>query len=610
MKNLLRTATVLSFLLLLSSCGLLPFFANTFGPNSLANSIQFDVEGATAIAGTNSTPRTLESISTGARAALSRATDADAALVKIMEDGSLESAIDFGANAGWQPAITFLSVGDDGSAYICFSNIFYSGNQALQFVRVYPDPDKPFEILWPLDSATFNWTTDGQVQTWSWWGMDTDPLAKGPDGKLYFLVQKSSGNTSENVVYSYDPSAGGKPKAMTPSGASLQISTFQVDAKSRLFVQNFSGWNGSANFLRYYLPNIATATNIYYSSDQSTWVRGYTTDPLGRFLIINGYGINKKADNSDQGLCGIIKVDFDPYDPSKFTMKTMYPSGVSNYIRLVKYKGDSWDSGSEILVYDGSVTTGRWSWNPDVLDTMDPSKPDPVKVIAKINNLYMEPPTLYNTLPDNASLDTLLLSSYGDLPWDADSCMFLDQYFSGETFTAYLLYNGYAGLNLDNIGSMLWLSDGSLYGLYDSSWWGGMTSSSGTIIKLLDRDGNRSLKILKLEKGDQKPTMIKVIGDKFYYRYSILTDGGYESGNHQLASVDPVTGDQFPLLLPADLPAMEILAYDVTSDNKELYFVGFDPLSNTIQAGKVDLVAETWSRLDTAARLTQIRTIN
>jgi len=600
-----------------TSCGFLPFLATQFsGGGSADSSVTFDIEGATAIAGSDSASRFLGSMSVQARAALSRAGE-DAALVKIMEDGSLQSAIDFGGQGMWQPNIAFLSVGDDGSVYICFESIFQSwntnGSSSIQFVRVYPDGETPYDVLWPLNPSDFSWQDDGQVQTWNWYGMDTDPLAKGPDGKLYFIISKNSGTSSEQVVYRYDPETGATPVAVTPTGASIQISTFQVDYNNRIFVHSNGNYGGTSQYLKYYYPNVTAPKNIYYSSDNTTWVRGYSPDPLGRYLILNGYGINKRADGSDNGMSGIIKVTFNATDPMSISFRTMYPSG-SNYVRLSKWVDETWESGTEILIYDNTDTVAPWSWNDDVLTN---GSPDATKILGKISNLYMDTPIRNAVqLPTNEELNAPYggtFSRLGDMTWSytIGNIPFLDLYFEGTTLTEYLDARGYSGLTFDNLGSLQWLTDGSLYGLYDNQWWGmGGSSSSGKIIKLLDANGERDLDIIELEKGDQKPSLIKVSGDIFFYRYSNVDTQGVETGTHRIASVNPVTGVQNVAVLPISVPDIEVLAYDVTGDNQTLYFVGFDSSTNSVLSGKVNIAASTWERLDTAARLSKIRTID
>jgi len=59
----------------------------------------------------------------------------------------------------------------------------------------------------------------------------------------------------------------------------------------------------------------------------------------------------------------------------------------------------------------------------------------------------------------------------------------------------------------------------------------------------------------------------------------------------------------------SDLPNMEILTYDVSDDNMVLYFVGFDQTNNVVVGGKIGLSDKSWSRLDTAKKLTSVRII-
>jgi len=609
---------ILVLALVFSSCEFLPFFSDSKKKKdddeevpAQSWGISFDITGAKAIAATGTTSS--GSISAAARAALDRATDADAALVKVMEDGSIVDAIDLGENMTYIPKVSFLTVGSDGSVYVCFESHLWvyseSGSRGIQFIRIYPEATKPFDILWPPASSDMSMSA-GSVRTWTWWGMDNDPLVKGPDGKLYFIIQTFSSNGSTDTIYRYDPSTGEAPQAQTPAAANLQIENFQVDSQNRLFVKSPS--YGTSSFLRYYLPNVTAPTNIYYTSDSSTWVRGYTPDPAGRFLVLNGNGINKKLVGSDQGLSGIVKATFDTIDPKKFSFSTVYPSS-NGWVRYYMDKNDTWQSGTEILDYDGSNSAAPWSWHADVVDGT--GIPVPAKIIDKIKNAYADTPVWNNTpLPTSTALNNPW-SSYsrlGDAIFSYSSSgpnPFVGNYFTGTTFNDWLDAQGLSSLDMNCIGSMLWLSDSCLYGLYDTNWWGS-TSSDTSIVKLLNSSGERDLKVVKLQKGNQKPTQIKAIGNKFFYRYALANEFGSESGTHQLAWTDPVTNAQAVAILPSSVPEIEVLSYDVTSDAKELYFVGFVPETNSILSGKVDLTTGTFTPSETAANLTKIRVID
>jgi hypothetical protein len=205
----------------------------------------------------------------------------------------------------------------------------------------------------------------------------------------------------------------------------------------------------------------------------------------------------------------------------------------------------------------------------------------------------------------NADLYTLgqVISSYAEafLRTSFDNLLFRDWLAEPQNATI-------ASLTFDKVGAMTWASDG-LYAVYGGNWWGGVATDTGiSLLKLVRPDGTPDLKLIPLD--HKKPSSLKIVGDWLYYRYDVLDAHEQTTGFHELArrpvagsgSTEELTGDQ-------SLPAMEILTYDVSSNNDVLYFMGFDPATNTVVGGKVNMTDKSWSRLDTALRLTQIRVI-
>jgi hypothetical protein len=298
---------------LLASCALIPLLGSFLGISG--TKISFDLAGAKAIGGANAMGgRGLEFGAAGARNVTNNS------LVKIMENGEIESIISMTGPGGWSPEVAFISVGADESIYICFTSSYGTDRGVVQFVRVYNEPGYPYDVIWPPPGS--GWDV-GWVNVWNWWGIDTDPLAKGDDGKLYFKVQKSNGMYMEDVLYCYDPVTKAPATAVTPEGMNLAIERFLVDGKGHVFIQSLNGgYNGtSASFMRYYTPGVTSPTNIYYSSDNSVWVRGFVCDPAGDFLIINGCNIPSEAGK----MSGIMKATI----ATKVTYQGLYSSAGS-----------------------------------------------------------------------------------------------------------------------------------------------------------------------------------------------------------------------------------------------------------------------------------------
>ena len=125
--------------------------------------------------------------------------------------------------------------------------------------------------------------------------MDGDPVKKGDDGQIYLKVSTNSGNLSNDAIYSYDPTEGGKPILRTPANASLSIASFKVDKQKHLIIKSHSPIIDSPSYMRYYTPNVITPINVYYSSNGNVYVRGYNTSPSGDAIILNGDHMNNMS---------------------------------------------------------------------------------------------------------------------------------------------------------------------------------------------------------------------------------------------------------------------------------------------------------------------------
>ena len=587
------TAVIIGLsLFLTASCALGPFMADMLSPDT-SSVLSVNTTGAKAVAGTESQSRS------GSRAVDDRALEDNPVLVKFLENGTIASVIE-SETGGSVPPVAFITTGDDGSIYVGFDYMWWiwtgTGSSGIQFIRIYPESTR-YDVLWPpADTDDIN--AVGNISVWGWWGMEQDPLVKGPDGSLYFKVEKWTSNSAENHIYKYDPSVGGDPLKVTPDNSTLSISTFMVDAEQHLFFQS-EGWDGNASYLRYYTGNQTGYRTVYYSSDQDTWIRGYTTSPNGDFLVINGQNI--------RGMNGIIKVSNLDYalPETAPAYQLMYgDANNGNWIRLYKYYADSWVNNTELIDQKADLS---FEWRDDVKTA---GVVDINKIYTKIQPFFYNEPAVISGkevfvtgLLDGTDSGRSLRSWITDYPED-----FLRTYFTGDLFKDWLSDNNMTDLYFSNIGTMLWASDGSLYGLYDSGWWG-MDSGGTKIVKLLDSNGDRDLSVVDLDHGDEEPSMIKIEGDYLYYRYAVLDSYGEESGLHQLSRLNITTGHEIEIL-PTELnDSIEIVSYDVSSSNEQVYFVGANPQTNEIINGKIDISAGTWSKIDTTLRFGNIRVI-
>lgn len=582
--------------LALAGCGALPFMASMMDPGDStgmgASNLSFDLTGAKALAGTAGSTRSL----TGAR---SISVEDEAALVKILDDGSVANAIDFGDDSEWAPEISFMYVGEDGSVYVGFQDSYryWFDNQEyeVQLVRIRPD-SSDYEVIWPLAGTETNDT--GYIDTWGAEWMNQDPMIVGPDGKLYFKVTNWANSTQSDHIYRYDPSTDNAvAERVTPERATLTINQFAIDSRKHLFVQS-QGWDGDASYLRFYTEGVIGFQNIYYASNNDMWVRGFETAPDGSYIVMNGENI--------RGMRGIIRANL---DEAEIEYELLYGSTNSDWIRLYTHYTDTWEKGTEII---DQLEDYTHEWRDDVLD--DSNNLDEQKLIDRVSVLFYEQVTTVDpfvmagdltagdathpTYPDRTLADWI--RSY---PKD-----FLRTYFGGaKLFLDWLQENGLSHFDFQNIGEMVWAQSGALYALYNPSWWGDSTSDA-MVVKLLDADGNRDLTIVSLRHADKVPSMIQVHGNQLYYRYAILDGAGQETGTHRLAHFDIETSQETEVL-PADVADMEILSYDVASDDSAMYFLGLDPQTNEVTTGHVDMVSGTWEPVESSLRLSNIKII-
>lgn len=562
--------------------------------------LSFDISKAKAIAGNSSSVTAQIEKEIGRK--LTRSASSLAALVKLQEDGTLSSAIKFASGSSWTPDISFISVGDDKSVYICFSSMYQTWNNdgtssSVQLVRVHPD--NTYDVIWPPDPASYNYSTTGQVYTWSWVGMDTDPLQKGADGQLYFKVESYSGSTTNDAIYSYDPAAGGKAVLRTPANGTMTIQSFMVDSQKHLFIQSGNMGLTSASYMRCYSPGVTAPLNIYYDSTSSMWVRGYTTTPAGNALILNGYNI--------QGKSGIMRANIT--SPSTATYDLLYQSGMNYYnFNLVEYSLSTMPT----TIIDGSITN---MWDPSVMNGVNLDK---TKLLAVIAPLYLGTVTISDA-NFQALLALNLNDNSGSYPWaptysglvysiSLNPQAFLRYYFTGTLMCDFMTANSMSYFDLTNVGSMIWAKDGSLYGLYDNTWYGG--STAGTfVLKLLDNSGNTALGIVSLAHGKDKPTKIKFNGDYLYYRYAVMS-GGQETGYHKLARLNIAAKTEEDLMTDPYFASrnLEVHSYDVSSDGLSVYFSALDYNTNANIFGKIDMGTKAFTSIPADTIYNTVRT--
>lgn len=584
--------------------------------DSSSSDLRFNVSNAKAIAGYSGAA----SRDIGGVKSVNRASSL-ATLVKIKADGTLQSAISFPStnNNNWTPDVSFISIGEDQSVYICFSQPYQSWQSAgqgqsitttIQFVRVYPD--NHFDVLWPLEPLNYRWNIDGQVNTWTWPGMDSDPLQKGDDGQLYFKVSSYSGNTNSDSIYSYNPNIGGKPVLRTPQNSSLSIESFKVDSRQQLFIKSQNYGNGQPSYMRYYRPNITAPVNIYYSSTGDVWVRGYANNSTGDSILLNGNNIN--------GMSGIIRANLKENGLPTYDVlySTRFYNGMGVYLQQVQNGPLNQNA---LIKYD--YQESKFKWDDSVLTN---GFVDKAKLLSRVESLFVSSPSLkedrFALLPqdvDSSSVSSVpIVESNGTLGSYPSSYSwvianwpdkFLRAFFNGKLIVDWITENGFSSFDTQNILTMTWANDNSLLGLYVPYYWNSSSTESTRIIKLLDSSGRRALDLVTISHGNEKPSRIKIVGEYLYYRYSVL-NGTMETGYHKLARFNLSTRQEEELLTDLYLANrnLELQTYDISSDGMTMYISALDYDTNVIIFGKIDLGTKVFTKIESDSRFNTVRT--
>lgn len=235
--------------------------------------ITFNLTNAKALAGQDS----------GNRSA--RALSESSTLVKILENGSVESAIKVpeGMNLSPVNAVFQSPVGSD--IFILFSqNTWYGHEDAngqwvqdglSQLICVHEDGS--YDDVLGFDPNSNNWKN-----IWANGSDYASCLKFDSNGNLYYMCYESSGNNGSSVFYKYNPKTK-ENKQLTAAVSRYSYQKFTVSKDgSYIFVEGYVyGNNNSEQFLRAIpVANPDNPRNIIYGSWNFSWVYDDYTNAL------------------------------------------------------------------------------------------------------------------------------------------------------------------------------------------------------------------------------------------------------------------------------------------------------------------------------------------
>lgn len=279
----------------------------------IKSGLKFDFSNAKAIAAVDKDSLSRAAYSINARAVEDSSVD-DSPLLKILEDGSFESAITLAENANLATirAIYKSPLKDSNDIFVVFDgqSYFYDtkvtvdedGNEINsqteaktlgQLICIHDD-NTIADILKITDSS--------DPYNNSYQNLDTDKgIMFDASGNLYYMAStwNSSGNIS--VVYKFEPETN-EITQLTASVPDTNYSSFKISADGQIIFVQGTRWSSNTNttFLRAIpVQNPNNFSNIYYRSSSSSLNSWVYDENKGIMYFVTENGLCKSKRNGD-----------------------------------------------------------------------------------------------------------------------------------------------------------------------------------------------------------------------------------------------------------------------------------------------------------------------
>ena len=326
----------------------------------IKSGLKFDFSNAKAIAAVDKDSLSRAAYSINARAVEDSSVD-DSPLLKILEDGSFESAITLAENANLATirAIYKSPLKDSNDIFVVFDgqSYFYDtkvtvdedGNEINsqteaktlgQLICIHDD-NTIADILKITDSS--------DPYNNSYQNLDTDKgIMFDASGNLYYMAStwNSSGNIS--VVYKFEPETN-EITQLTASVPDTNYSSFKISADGQIIFVQGRRWSSNTTFLRAIpVQNPNNVSNIYYSSSGSFLYSWVYDENNGIMYYVCGKGLCKSKRNGDSfedaesmGYRTQTSLGYDSYFNEKYMNVANWTRGELSY---TNYNGNGWES--------------------------------------------------------------------------------------------------------------------------------------------------------------------------------------------------------------------------------------------------------------------------
>ena len=545
---------------LFASCG---FFGGSYAGYSpgVVGSVKFDFSGAKAVAELEDSP---------SRAAVTG--DELGNIVKILEDGSFETAITFeGVDMSYMPFGKFSvqtvlksPVSDD--VLVVFGETIRLGEEwdaetqryktSLLGGLIYVRPDgTALDILKVRDDAENDW--DNYIS------LQRDTVVFDGSGNLYF-VGYTPWDKGASAIYKFDPLS----STLTQMVAAAELTSyngFQITSDGYWILAQ--GWRAGSSFLRAIpISNPDNFVNIYYSSD-------------------SGYQWWVYDDNS-----GLIYYLLAGDNPGCYTSSKA--GGFKDRTYIGKYIGGNpydWF----VNFFDGKIEA------EELLDKMNNSCAWDIEfryagykdaeALEYIKNNDSEREYIKNFLSSNNYWDFYNLHNY--LYIKGTDKNFQDLGFSYyDDFISYTSYSPYSPYGFSDFFA-------TEKGVYAHFW--SYMANNLCVIQITDENGNLVERTSKISFPEGKRLDLQKYDDQIVLRYALTDSSGYETGFHRLYTVDLDTGEIINRCENvANGDRLEITSYSVGADN--LYFSAVR--GTTIENHVVNLITNQSNPLSAITR--------
>lgn len=328
----------------------------------IKSGLKFDFSNAKAIAAVDKDSLSRAAYSRNARAVEDSSID-DSPLLKILEDGSFESAITLAENANLATirAIYKSPLEDSNDIFVVFDgqSWFYDTKVTVDENGKEINSQTEYKTLGQLiciheDNTIadiLKITDSSDPYNNSYQSLDTNKgIMFDNSGNLYYMAStwNSSGNIS--VVYKFEPETN-EITQLTSAVSGTDYSSFKISADGQIIFVQGTRWSSNTNttFLRAIpVQNPNNFSNIYYSSSSSSLYSWVYDENNGIMYYVTAKGLYKSKRNGDS----FTDAEFMGENTSSYLNYDSYFYGggkyVANWTRgelsYTDYNGNGWKS--------------------------------------------------------------------------------------------------------------------------------------------------------------------------------------------------------------------------------------------------------------------------